>query len=154
GIWDLIADPAGSVSFLAQQLPPAPAADAKLVTRLIDDLNSPVFATRAHASGELAKLGEAALPFVRHAMKNARSLEQSRRLQPLLDELERLDLTGDRVRATRAVEVLESVGTDAACKVLESLATGFAEARLTAEAQRALRRLQSRQESQGNKRGE
>jgi WD40 repeat protein len=147
-IWELVADPAGSVSFLAQHLPPAPAANTKLVDRLIDDLNSPVFVTRTRATAQLAKQGEAALPFLRHARKNATSLEQSRRLQPLLDDLERLDLTGDRLRAARAVEVLESIGTAAARKVLENLATGLSEARLTREAQWALRRLQSRREIQ------
>jgi WD40 repeat protein len=147
-IWELVADPAGSVSFLAQHLPPTPAANAKLVDRLIDDLNSPVFATRTRATAELAKQGEAVLPFLRHARKNATSLEQARRLQPLLDDLDRLNLTGDRLRAARAVEVLESLDTAAARKVLENLATGFAEARLTREAEGALRRLQSRRESQ------
>ncbi len=141
-IWELIADPAGSVSFLAQHLPPAAAANAKLVVGLTDDLDSPVFATRTRASAELAKLGEPALPFLRHALKKANSLEQSRRLQSLLDDLDRLDPSGDRLRAARAVEVLESIGTAAARKVLLNLATGFAEARLTREAQRAWRRLQ------------
>src|SRR5207248_2289144 len=129
-----------------QHLPPAAAANAKLVVRLIDDLNSPVYATRRRASAQLAKQGEAARPFLRRALKNATSLEQSRRLQPLLVALDRLDLTGDRLRAARAVEVLESIGTAAARKVLKNLATGLTEARLTREAQGALRRLQSRRE--------
>jgi WD40 repeat protein len=143
-MWELVADPAGSVAFLAKHLPPAPAADAKLVVALIDDLDSPVFATRTRATEKLATAGEAALPFLRQALKNPNSLEQGRRLQRLLDDLYRLDLTGDRLRATRAVEVLESIGSAGARKVLESLATGFAEARLTQEAQRALRRLPSK----------
>lgn len=147
-IWELAADPAGSVSFLAHHVSPAPKADVKLVGQLIDDLNSQVFATRTRASAELAKQGEAALPFLRHARKNAGSLEQSRRLQALLDNHDRLDLTGDRLRTVRAVEVLESIDTAGARKLLESLATGFAEARLTGEAQGALRRLQSKRESQ------
>jgi WD40 repeat protein len=142
-IWDLIADPVGSVSFLNQHLPRAAAADAKLMARLIDDLNSPVFATRRDASVRLAKHGDAALPFLRDALKNTRSLEQARRLKPLLDDLEHLDLTGDRLRAARAVEVLESIDTAAARKVLENLATGLAEARLTRESQWAWRRLRS-----------
>jgi WD40 repeat protein len=148
-IWELIADPTGSVSFLSQRLRPAPTTDGKLVRGLIDDLNSPAFATRTRAAAELAKLGEATLPILRQAMKNAPPLEQSRRLQSLLDELERLDLSGDRVQGIRAVEVLEAIGTTAARNALESLATGYAEARLTGDAQRALRRLQESKKSQG-----
>jgi WD40 repeat protein len=147
-IWDLAADPAGSITFLAEHLPPTPNADAKLVNRLIDDLNSPVFATRTRAATELAKQGEAALPFLRYARKNASSIEQSRRLQLLLDDLDRLDLSGDRLQAGRAVEVLESIGTAAARKVLENLASGFAESRLTREARGTLRRLKSGRGSQ------
>jgi WD40 repeat protein len=140
-IWELIADPAGSVAFLAKHLRPFAAADAKRVVPLIDDLDSPVFETRAHATAELAKLGEAALPFLRVAQKKPSSLEQSRRLQTLVDDLDRFDLTGDRLRAVRAVEVLHSIGTDAARKVVENWATGFADARLTRESQAALQRL-------------
>ena len=147
-IWELSADPAGSVSFLAHHVSPAPKADAKLVGQLIGDLNSQVFATRTRASAELARQGEAALPFLRHARKNAGSLEQSRRLQALLDNHDRLDLAGDRLRAVRTVEILESIDTAGARKLLENLATGFADARLTKEAQGALRRLESRRVGQ------
>jgi len=62
------------------------------------------------------------------------SLEQSRRLQSLLEDLERPDLTGERLRAMRSVEVLELIGTAEARGVLEELAKGLTAVRLTREA--------------------
>lgn len=139
-IWELAADPAGTVSFLARHVRPAAAADAGLVARLIDNLDSPVFTTRTDASAELARLGEAVVPALRAAARKPSSLEQSRRLQSLLEDLGRPDLTGERLRAVRSVEVLELIGTAEARGVLEELAKGLTAVRLTREAQAALRR--------------
>ena len=50
----------------------------------------------------------------------------------------------EQARALRAVEVLEHVGTAEAKRVLETLAAGAAEARLTQEARASLRRLDAR----------
>jgi WD40 repeat protein len=139
-IWELIADPAGSVSFLAERLRPVPVIDAKLAAKLIADLDSATFSTRQRASTDLAKWGEAALPEIRAAVKNPSSLEQARRLKPLLADLERQDLSSDRLRGVRAIEVLEWIDTAEARRILDNLAHGFATARLTKEAKKALKR--------------
>jgi WD40 repeat protein len=140
-IWELAADPEGATGLLAEKLRPAPNADAKVVARLIEDLNSDKFANRQSASTELAQLGEAALPALREALKKPADLEQARRLQSLLVDLERLDLTGECLRAVRAVEVLESIRNPGARAVLEKLATGQSAARLTQESLGALGRM-------------
>jgi WD40 repeat protein len=140
-IWELAADPEGATRFLAEKLWPAPNAEAKVVARLIEDLNSDRFATRQRATGELAQLGEAALPALRKAFKKPATLEQAQRLQLLLVDVERLDLTGERLRGVRAVEVLESIRNPGARAVLESLAAGQSAARLTREARAALGRM-------------
>jgi RNA polymerase sigma factor (sigma-70 family) len=141
-IWELAADPAGAVPFLAQHLRPDAAADARRMAQMIANLDSEAFATRSRAIGELAKLGEADLPALRVALQKATSLEQKRRLQSLVDDLTRPDLASERLRAARAVEVLDYIATPAARAVLENVASGLATARLTRDAQATLRRWQ------------
>jgi WD40 repeat protein len=140
-IWELIADPISAVAFLGQRLEPVPAPDSKLLAHLLRDLDSPTFSIRQRASLELAKWGEVVLPGMRAALKNPNSLEQARRLKPLLDDLERPDLAGERLRGVRAIEVLESIGSNEARAVLAKLAQGFEGARLTQEAKRSLKRI-------------
>jgi hypothetical protein len=50
----------------------------------------------------------------------------------------------DQPRAIRAVEMLQVIATSQARNMLETLATGFPEARLTQEAKAALIRLKAR----------
>jgi WD40 repeat protein len=140
-IWELVADPEGIPRFLAEKLRPASVADAKVVAGLIEDLNSDKFATRQRANGELAKLGESAVPAIREALKNPAALEQTRRLQLLLGNIERSGLNGERLRGVRAIEVLELIGNPGARAVLEKLATGQSAARLTREAKETLGRM-------------
>jgi hypothetical protein len=53
-------------------------------------------------------------------------------------------MTPERLRAVRAIEVLERMGTSRSREVLETLASGIPEARVTFEAKAALRRLSMR----------
>ena len=72
------------------------------------------------------------------------SAEVHRRVQQLLDRLEKEVLSADRLRELRAVEVLEQIGTEEARQVLTALAKGDSEAPLTREAKASLRRLAER----------
>jgi hypothetical protein len=58
--------------------------------------------------------------------------------------LERLKAPSESLRPFRALEVLEHLGTPEAQQVLESLAQGAPEARLTQEAKASLERLAKR----------
>jgi hypothetical protein len=127
-----------SVPFLGDRLLPAPRANPG-IARLIGDLNNNEFAIRQKATDELEKLGESAESDLRHALANADELEMQRRLKDLLAPLE--GWSGERLRRLRATAVLEYIGTAEARKILESLAKGIPDARLTQEAKAALERL-------------
>ena len=62
-------------------------------------------------------------------------------MERLIEDLNPLKLSGDRRRQISAVEILELIDSPASRSVLEKLAAGFADARLTREAQRSLDRL-------------
>ena len=92
-----------------------------------------LFAQRDKASRELEKLG--AEPALRKARGSRRSLEAHRRLDRILEKL-----SSHWLRSQRAIEALELAGTPATQRVLQTLAAGAAEARLTQEAKAVLKR--------------
>jgi hypothetical protein len=99
---------------------------------------------RERAAAELRKLGEPVRPFVRKALAGKLSTEARLRLERLRDRLDGEGLSANVLRALRAVEALEHTGTPEARRLLEALARGAPEARLTQEARAALRRLERR----------
>jgi hypothetical protein len=143
-LWTLAAKEGQSVSLLGRQLRPARAADAERLTRLIADLDNDEFAVRDRATQELQRLGEQAAAALDQALKQSPSPEARRRMERLLGQLRGLPPTAELLRALRAVEVLEHVGTPQARELLETLARGTTEARLTQEAKAALGRLSRR----------
>jgi RNA polymerase sigma factor (sigma-70 family) len=144
-VWELAADPEGTVGFLQAQVKPAPRlSDRRLkeMTELIGQLDAGSFATRQQAQALLRKIGEPAVPAVLRALASKpRSLEQTRRLEQLLHELVPPAPTGATLRCFRAVEVLERIGTVAARRALAELAGGQDGVRLTQAAREALERL-------------
>jgi WD40 repeat protein len=137
-IWALSAD-AESVAFLQERLRPTAPADPKRVARLIADLDSDDFAERQQAAQELAKLHELAAPALRRALDGKGTLELRRRVEQLLDASMK-EVPPEQLGPLRAVEVLEHAGTAEARRLLQVLAKGAPEARLTQEAKAALAR--------------
>jgi hypothetical protein len=128
---------------LKDRLRPAPGANEAHLARLLNDLDSNDFVVREKASAALGKLGDVARPAIERALaRPGTSLELRKRLQGLIDRL--AVPAGESLRELRALEVLERLGTPEARQVLEALAKGAPEARLTREAQAALRRLAAR----------
>jgi hypothetical protein len=140
----LAASPAEAVALLKKHLPPAAAPDAKRLAGLIADLDSETFAVREAALKELTDLGEVAEPALRSALEKAPSPEARRRLEELLEKLDSLGTAGEPLRASRAVEALEHIGTPEARRLLTALAAGAPGAWRTREAQAALERLAAR----------
>lgn len=139
----LIGNPEATVELLRQRLKPAAGIKANPadIDRLIGELDNEKFAVRVKATSALEHLGDLAGASLRKAMLAQTSLEAQRRLKSLLERLDQAILATDDVRLVRAVEVLEKIGTPQARDLLQALATGAPQARLTSEAQSALLRL-------------
>jgi WD40 repeat protein len=133
-----------SVKFLAERVKPAREPDAKRARELIAALDANEFETREKARGELADYEAAAEPALSKALEGSPSAEQKASLEALLARLRDPRPAGEQLRATRAVQVLEYVGSPAAAEVLESLAKGSAGANLTRDAKSAAERLKLR----------
>jgi WD40 repeat protein len=134
----LTASPEQATWLVKDRLPPVAAADPKRVAALIADLDNDAFAVREKATQALEQLGASAEGGLRRALAAKPSPEVTRRLQQLLDKLEGTD----QFRVQRGVEVLERIGTREARRVLEAMAKGMPESRLTGEAKAALARLE------------
>jgi WD40 repeat protein len=146
-IWTLATAPAQALPLLREHLRSV-APSGPRIARLIVDLDSDTFAVRQRATDELAKLGEMAEPALRQALAKPDSLEVRRRLEQLLEPLkERAPLSGEELRACRALEVLGQMGTPEALPLLEELTRGAKEARLTLEAQAVLKWLRTQGEA-------
>jgi hypothetical protein len=139
----LIASPAATVPFVKKHLGAAkpPVVDAKLINKWVNDLDSETFATRDDAYRALDKLGPPTEAALRQARAGKISLEMRRRVDDLLEKLERGLLTPEELQAVRAVEVLERIATPEARALLAALAGGADSAVLTQEAQKALGRI-------------
>jgi WD40 repeat protein len=135
----LAAAPEQTVAFLHQHLKAVPAPDMKRVRQLVEMLESDDFEKRQKAAEELEKQADAAASLLRQIlMKEKPSLEVRRRLQQIVEAIQ---TNPESLRAIRAVEALEWIGTPDAVRLLGELAQGAAEARLTREANAAKGRL-------------
>jgi HEAT repeat protein len=115
--------------------------DEAAVNRLIKDLDHDDFERREAASKALAEFGNPASGALIKALQATRSAEKKRRISELLDALHATGPRPEMVRPTRALEVLERIGTPEAKQVLEDLTKGDPDAPLTQEAKATLKRL-------------
>jgi WD40 repeat protein len=118
------------------------------IPRLIADLDSDKFDVREKASAELERLGKAAEGPLREALAGQPSAELRDRAGRLLQKLrfsEDSQLSGEQLRETRGVQVLEMIATAEAREVLRALAEMGPKGRLHDEATAALARLSAAQ---------
>jgi RNA polymerase sigma factor (sigma-70 family) len=139
-IASLAHSPEQSVPFLKDRVRPVLPVDPRRLSRLMADLESNRFSVRRRALNELSRLGERAVPALRHAFSRSSTPEMRRSASRLLDQARVLSTA--QVRAIRAVEVLERMATPEAREVLVGLAGGMPEARMTREARGTLKRLE------------
>jgi len=138
-VWSLAASPQEALILLRQRVRPIAAMEPQRLAQLLADLDSARFEVRQRATSELEQLGELAEPALAAALGKQPPLERRQRLERLRSKVG--TPSGERLRALRSVEILGHIGTAPAKEVLESLAGGLPEARLTQEARAALTRL-------------
>jgi WD40 repeat protein len=138
---DLCAAPKDAVALIKERVKPAAPLDSKRVAASIAALDSDVFQTRQQASAELFKMGEQVIPALDKALAAKPPLDTKRRLEELRGRMTGMTLEGDRLRAYRALEALELIGTPEARQVLQELAEGVPGALLTTTARATLQRL-------------
>jgi WD40 repeat protein len=137
----LSAAPDQAITLLKDRVHPATPADPKRLAGLLADLQSDRFARRQQAQSELEGLGELAEPALRQALAGNPPLDLRQRLERLLDSVAGPGHRAGPLGDLRAVELLEGMGGSEARQLLQVLAGGAPEARLTREATSALRRL-------------
>ncbi|MFO0801071.1 MAG: hypothetical protein U0804_26700 [Gemmataceae bacterium] len=144
GIAYFLRAPDAAVKLLGERIPVPTAVPAARVARLVADLGHAEFPTRQTAARELGEIGAEAGPALRAVVAAPPSAEVRRLAGDLLTRLAAPPTRPDDLRAIRAAEVLEAVGTPAARAVLARWAAGPAHHRLTTEAAAALARLSPR----------
>jgi WD40 repeat protein len=146
-VWFLAGMPARSVPLLAQRLRPVPALTPGRLDRLLANLNSDDFQVRSKAAAALEEVGDVAEPALRKVLRAPPSPEVRRQVEALIAKMETPVAPPERLRALRALAVLEHIGSPEAKEVLARLADGAPEARLTKEAKASLARLAQRAEA-------
>jgi len=139
-VWALTAGAKDSVPYLRNKLI-LPPANLQRVAGLVRDLEDDAFKTRQQAELELEKLGIEAEAALRKRLVDSPTLEGRRRLEKLL---ERMDKQWNRAQTTRAIEVLEHAGTADAWQLLMQLSQSNVGSRRSEEASDVLRRLNQR----------
>jgi WD40 repeat protein len=140
-IRNLSGSPNQAITLLKDRVCPATSADPKRLDQLLRDLQNDRFEVRGQAQTELEGLGELAESALHKALAGDPSLDLQRRLEQLLNRLSSQTPGGRQLRELRALEALELVGGPEARHLLQALAGGAPEARLTREARGALSRL-------------
>ena len=136
--------PKEAVALLRTHLKPVPMADEKVIAQHLRDLSSANFAIRQQANVNLEKVGEHAAQLLQEALKQPPTLEAKRRLETLLEKLDRPLEEPGQIRVYRCLVLLERIGTPEARKLLLELSKGAPAAWLTTEARYSLKRFQGR----------
>lgn len=139
-LWRLGEAPAATLPLLRRQFRPV-VFDADAFRRRLADLDAEDFDTRQAAEESLSDLGDTAVPALRTALRDATSVEVRARLRRLLDRPRGLVVAPAILRQLRAVQLLESLGTPEARRLLGELASGASDAELTRAARAAAVRL-------------
>ena len=135
----LASSPDGAVELLARHLKPAALIDAKRIAASLGDLDSDEFEVRQRATRDLEQMGDRVVPALERCLAGRPSPEVRKRVEQILEKA--LAPNPQRLRQSRALEALERMGCDGTRRLIEALAKGDADARLTRDAKAALMRM-------------
>jgi DNA-binding beta-propeller fold protein YncE len=141
---DLIEHPQLALPLLRDKLRPVPSTDKQRIAKLIANLEDDSFDVRKKANEVLEKLAELAEPALQARLADNPPLEVKQRIDRLLEKIQGPVVVADQARALRAIEVLETIRTAEALDLLEKLAKGTPESRITQAARESLQRLEKR----------
>jgi hypothetical protein len=135
--------PNDAVTLIGENTKPASpeAGGPAVVKRLIAQLDAKSYRDREAATKSLGELGLEAAELLKEALAGRPSAEAEKRLKDILAAIAQARPTPETIRAARAVEVLERVGTPEAKAVLRKLAAGRPGHALTEDAKASLVRL-------------
>jgi hypothetical protein len=140
-VWRLIDAGELAIPMLAKRLKAVPRLPKDELPALLRDLDNDSFKIRDAASKRLRDLGEMAEPALLAMLQTKPTLEMSKRIEILLQPLTTGEpAKGEALRAIRAVEIVERIGSAAAIRLLEEWASGADGAPLTRAAREALAR--------------
>jgi WD40 repeat protein len=141
-VWAMARGGKEAVAFIRERVRPIPLVKPERVKQLLRDLDDDAMPRREAATQELARLGDRVESALRETLAGSPSTDVRIRVKSLLKNLESRVVTDPETRqAVRAIWVLQRMATSEARAVLDSLAAGAPEARITQEAQAALRFL-------------
>jgi WD40 repeat protein len=140
----LVSDPPRTIPFLQRQLRPVFRAEPQRVHELVAALDSDQFSERQDATEELATQVELLEPAIRQARSGRASAEVRRRLEQILRIKEQALSSNRQLQMLRGIEVLENIGSPEAKNILQAVASGTSEFRITLEAKASLDRLARR----------
>jgi WD40 repeat protein len=133
--------PKSALALVRKHVKPTPVAEEKVIAQHLRDLSSGNFAVRQQANSALEKLGEQVVPHVVAALKKPANLEAKRRLETLLERLERPMENADNLRMYRCLVLLDRINNADSRQLLEDLSRGAPTSWLTVEAGHTLRKL-------------
>jgi hypothetical protein len=135
-----------AVTLAAEKVKPTPAAVREQVVQLLKTLDDDDFRQRDAAVKKLRSLAFHFEPLLRATVDDGPSGEVRNRVQFVLGEISGQPLPADLLSDLRGIELLETLATSGARKLLQTLANGAPGARTTAAAAQALERM-SKQKS-------
>jgi hypothetical protein len=136
---DLAEHPELALPLLRDRLMPVPPVNKPRLTKLVANLEDDSFDVRKKANEELEKMAELAEPALQARLADNPALEVKQRIERLLEKLRGPVAVADQARALRSLELLETIGGPEARILLEKMAKGTPESRVT---QRAKERLE------------
>jgi hypothetical protein len=139
----LLEAPEATLTLLQKRLRPVSTAGLE---GWLSDLDAPKFAKRDQAMRELGRLEFAAADALQRLLVSQPSLEMRQRVEKLLKQLQEPFAAPALLASWRAVTVLEQIASPQARSLLQTLAQGAPQARLTQLAREAVARLDNRKD--------